>query len=118
MAEGPKSNNASPPSARVLVNLIYLFGAIASLIVGAYGTYIFVIGVIVFPGFSAIGLLYGLPLILASLAYLVFVLALLCVTRCRKARYSMRGWIPALLGLIGICLLGCYVFVDFLLNPL
>ena len=98
----------------LLINVLYILGALVGLLVGAYGTLIFVVAVmiIVVSDLYIFGLIFGLPLIIVGFGYLAFVSNMLFRSKYKKTKYSPRVWVPALLGLVGVCLLGYIVFLS------
>ena len=89
----------------VLADLIYLAGVCISLFVGAYGIYLVLITVVASPSFWVVGVMFGLPMVIASSVYLGFVFRLLFLPRLRKQRYS--AWIVAI-ALISAILIGLF----------
>src|SRR5437870_3376221 len=110
MTDNSHSHSAVPAWGQMLINVLYVLCAIIGLLVGVYGAFIFVVGVIISSGFYFFGLACGLPLIIVSVAYLALVRSLLFMSRFRKVRYKPLARLLVLCGSVDMILLGYYVF--------
>ena len=110
--DNPPAEDAVPAWAQVLINAVYVVGAVVGLLVGVYGLYLLVAGVIIVEGIDLVGLALGLLFIVAGFGLLSLSLNLLFVTGYRGVKYKPRTWVAVLLGSAGIGLLGYFVFVS------
>ncbi len=103
-------DNALPFILRLFIDMIYFIGSIVSLVVGVYG--LSLVRLTIFPPLSywVVGLLFGLPMVVASTGYLIFVSRSLFLSSRRKNRYAPRSWIVALLWAVLIGLFGYWVY--------
>jgi hypothetical protein len=100
-----------PTWTRIFINAIYVLGTIVGSIVAAYGTFIFVGGVVVAPSYFYFGLACGLPLLALSLPFLGFSLRMLFSQKFKVTKYNSLSWASVLLGSLAMVLFAYYVFV-------
>jgi hypothetical protein len=112
MRDNPSSDGGAPAWARVLINALYVVCALAGIVVGLYGLYLLVAGMIIVEGFDLVGLAFGLLLTGAGFGLFALALNLLTGAWYRDARYKTRTWALALLGLVGIVVVGYFAFVS------
>jgi hypothetical protein len=61
MTDRSHSDSGVPTWGQVLINVLYALGCLVGFLVGVYGAYIFVVGVIIAPGFSFLDLPAAYP---------------------------------------------------------
>ena len=112
MKDNPPSGVAVPPWVRLLINAVYALCAVVGVVVGLYGLYILVAGVLIVEELNLLELVLGLPLTAAGFGLLGFALNMLFSRWYSDARYRTRTWVLALLGAAGLGLGGYLVFVS------
>src|SRR5204862_8183924 len=84
---------------RLMVNGIYVAGAVSSFLVGAFGVFVIAAPLIVSPDMLPLAAALGLPIIAICTTYFIFAVRLLYSKNWRHRRYRAQTWILMLLGL-------------------
>jgi H+/Cl- antiporter ClcA len=105
-----ESHEEEVPQLRLVINSIYVAGAISSLLIGAFGVFIITAILIVSPDMLPFGAVLGLPIIVICISYLSFVIRLLFSKEWQQRRYRTRSWILALLGVCVMWIVALFVF--------
>lgn len=105
-------SNSLPAIGLVLVNLLYVLGALTGLLLGVWGLFIFYVTVIIGSRFDPsdlyisslywYGVALGLPSMLIGSVYIVFVVSLLVRPKFKSIKYSRQAWLSNLLGMLGL----------------